>query len=118
MCFPGSQWERGFPGCRQPLTPQESQCGPDLTNGRWTPEKDGHFLVVPEARLKKKKKYLEAALLARLFGTLLRCLKSRGRNPGHSSEKSFVMSQLRLVFTVPLSVSVHKLRLYFKVQNS
>lgn len=54
MCFPGSQWERGFPGCRQPLTPQESQCGPDLTNGRWTPEKDGHFLVVPEARLKKK----------------------------------------------------------------
>lgn len=54
MCFPGSQWERGFPGCRQPLTPQESQHGPDLTYGRWTTEKDGHFLVVPEARLKKK----------------------------------------------------------------
>lgn len=53
--------------------------------------------------------HLEAAVLVRLFGTLFKCLMSRGRNPGHSSEKPVMISQLRFVFVVPLSISIHKL---------
>lgn len=53
--------------------------------------------------------HLEAAVLVRLFGTLFNYLTSRGRNPGHSSEKPVMISQLRFVFVVPLSISIHKL---------
>lgn len=70
MCLPGSQQERGLSGCRQPLAPQESQHGPLLAKGRWTTEKDGHFLEVREASWKT------AATWKQLYwlGCLVPCL--------------------------------------------